>query len=419
MSLRDGEEAGYGEFEDLEKPVGDGAGDSEEDEEMHNDKIDEMLRRQNAEKKGLSKLKFDDDYDTTKGGGDGKKAKKTSLEEQEEEKYLDQIKKQMEDQKQRNKKEFGEEGEQSRLQMEGVRQGLYVRIVLKGVPSTFTENFDCTKPVVVGGLLPHESTMGFLRARVKRHRWHRRVLKSHDPLIFSIGWRRYQSIPMYSLESDTVDRQRFLKYTPEHMHCNITFYGPLVPPNTGILAVQKADKLNSQFRIALTGTTLELVQTASVVKKLKLTGTPYKVYKNSAFIQGMFNSSLEVAKYEGAKLKTVSGIRGQVKKAVNDGPPGRFRATFEDKVLMSDIVSCRLWVNVEPKQFYNPVTSLLAATWRGMKNTAMIRREQSIPIPVNKDSLYKPVERQAREFKKLTIPKKLQAVSIRVICVTV
>jgi len=72
-----------------------------------------------------------------------------------------------------------------------------VRIVLKGVPSEFLTSFRPQLPVVLGGLLPHEMAMGFVRARVKRHRWHRKVLKSNDPLIFSVGWRRFQSLPVY------------------------------------------------------------------------------------------------------------------------------------------------------------------------------------------------------------------------------
>jgi len=123
------------------------------------------------------------------------------------------------------------------------------------------------------------------------------------------------------------------------------------------------------------------------MKKLKLIGEPYKIVKNTAFVKGMFNSALEVSKFSGAQIKTVSGIRGSIKKAVKEGAPdGAFRATFEDKILKSDIVFCRTWYQVDIPKFCNPVVAY--GRTRMLKTHAELRKERGIVLSTNKDSEY-------------------------------
>ena len=204
-----------------------------------------------------------------------------------------------------------------------------------------------------------------------------------------------------------------LKYTPEHAHCFASFYGPLVAPNTtfvGFNIVSKSATTGS-FRVAATGIVEDVNSEVEIVKKLKLVGHPYKIFRNTAFIKDMFSNSLEVARFEGGSIRTVSGIRGEIKRALSK-PEGHFRATFEDKILMSDTIFLKTWYPVKVKKFYNPVTSLLLrdhSEWQGMRLTGQVRAEQGVPTPMNEDSAYKKIERPERHFNPLKVPKSIKS----------
>ncbi|VDN40915.1 unnamed protein product [Dibothriocephalus latus] len=52
--------------------------------------------------------------------------------------------------------------------------------------------------MVIGSVAKGEEAMSFIHARFQSHRWLKRVLKSNDPITVSIGWRRYQTVAVFS-----------------------------------------------------------------------------------------------------------------------------------------------------------------------------------------------------------------------------
>ncbi|XP_010735940.3 ribosome biogenesis protein BMS1 homolog isoform X1 [Larimichthys crocea] len=409
--LKEDEEL-YGDFEDLETgevhkgqtgnqdpaeqdSENDEADDDDDEAEESQVKVDDeqVQKNKRLEKKRRLKERFNAEYDD------------------EDATYFDDLKEEMQKQAELNRAEFEDVDDETRVQYEGFRPGMYVRLEISSIPCEFVTNFDPHYPIILGGLSSGEGNVGYLQMRLKKHRWHSRILKTRDPLILSLGWRRFQTIPLYHIE-DHNGRHRLLKYTPQHMHCGASIWGPVTPQGTGFLAVQSVTGTKANFRIAATGVILDLDKSVTIVKKLKLIGYPYKIFKNTSFVKGMFNTVLEVAKFEGASVRTVSGVRGQIKKALST-PPGAYRATFEDRLLMSDIVFLRSWYPVSVPQLYNPVTSLLLPvgqkdSWEGMRTVGQLKHDLGIRNKPNTDSLYKPVVRAQRRFNPLHIPKELQ-----------
>ena len=288
--------------------------------------------------------------------------------------------------------------------------GEFVKITLRNVASDFAKPLsNPSRPLILGGIpLGAESRNGSNSEhliQIKRHRWNPKILKNLDPVLVSAGWRRFQVQPVYAIE-DRDGKHRMLKYTPEHMHCFCLVSAPPIPPSTGVMFI-KDWRAIPNYRVSATGAIVEHAEKIKILKKIKLVGEPTKVHDKTAFIKGMFNSDLEVEKCVHAKIQTVSGIVGEIKKAHKDC--GEFRATFGHKIQMSDLVVMKAWVPVNPPAFYNPMIDL--DIWPRMRSINEIRKETATPIPHKPDSSYGNAKQDrsqiSSKFAKIRIPTKV------------
>jgi len=299
--------------------------------------------------------------------------------------------------------------------------GQFVRVIFENIPAEFEKPL-CTpsRPLIVGGLPTGAESRGgsadnlggisgagnaVSLLHIKRHRWSPKILKNMDPVLVSAGWRRFQSVPIYAIE-DRDGKRRMLKYTPEHMHCYCLVSAPVVPPNTGVMFIRDWRAI-PHYRVSATGLVVEGAEKFKVLKKIKLVGEPYKVHDKTAFIKGMFTSDLEVEKSLHARIQTVSGIKGEIKKPHKD--KGDFRAMFGHKIQMSDLVVMKAWVPVEVPTFCNPMIDL--DIWPRMRSINEVRRDTATPIPNKADSSYGTAKQDrskiSNKFSKIRIPTKV------------
>ena len=106
-------------------------------------------KKKRIEKKRKLKEQFNTEYD-----GDGEGKGKT---------YYDDLKQEMDQQAQLNKSEFDGMDDELRVQYEGHRPGMYVRMEIENVACEFVNNFNPTYPVIVGALLSGEENIGFVQ----------------------------------------------------------------------------------------------------------------------------------------------------------------------------------------------------------------------------------------------------------------
>ncbi|MCL7027445.1 hypothetical protein MKW94_018963 [Papaver nudicaule] len=219
---------------------------------------------------------------------------------------------------------------EERFEMEGLRTGTYLKLEIRGVPSEMVENL--YRPILVG-FIGDEEKAGYMQVTLMRHSWHSKLLKTKDPIIVSIGWRRYQTKPTYMEYYH--GRLEMLSYTPKDEQCIAMFWGPLAPPSTGVVVVQNMADHEAPFRVLATGAVHDNNQAAKVLKQLLRTS--FNICKKTA--------------------PTKSGLRKKIKKAADkelDGLKLR-KHTSRDR----DMTFTWVWKQVKVPRVYQPLMTAL------------------------------------------------------------
>jgi len=68
--------------------------------------------------------------------------------------------------------------------------GVYVRIELK-LDKEISRKLEPDFPIVLCSLKQQELSFAYVRVKIKKHRWYPHILKSRDPITFSVGWRKF------------------------------------------------------------------------------------------------------------------------------------------------------------------------------------------------------------------------------------
>ena len=263
--------------------------------------------------------------------------------------------------------------------LDGVAPGVRVSVWIKDVPAAAAERAIRVRghaevdkkrddvPFVLFGLLRHEHKKSVVNFTVTRNTEYDAPVKSKDPLLVCLGFRRYMAQPVYSQHVRNVGRrgnqvykwERFLPHgigaAVGSIYAPVTFGGANVPvvllrmraeghefgyDDLGVSAEQSPHLVGA-------GSVLDVAPTRIITKRVVLSGHPYKLHKRTATIRFMFFNADDVRYFQPITLHTKMGRTGHIKESL--GTHGYFKAHFDGPLSQMDTVLMSLYKRVYPR----------------------------------------------------------------------
>uniref|UniRef100_A0AAX7U6S4 Pre-rRNA-processing protein TSR1 homolog n=1 Tax=Astatotilapia calliptera TaxID=8154 RepID=A0AAX7U6S4_ASTCA len=232
---------------------------------------------------------------------------------------------------------------------DGAMDGWYVTLHIIDVPFSVMESVQSGKPLVLVSLLPHEQKMSVMHVLVQRHPSNTEPIKSKEELVFHCGFRRFRASPIFS-QHTSADKHKMERFLRPDAPIVVSLYAPITFPPSGVLLFkQRNDGIQD---LVATGSLLSCDPQRVVLKRIVLSGHPFKINRRSAVVRYMFFNRDDIMWFKPVELRTKWGRRGHIKEAL--GTHGHMKCVFDNQLRSQDTVLMNLYKRVYPRWTYDP-----------------------------------------------------------------
>ncbi|KAA3467147.1 pre-rRNA-processing protein TSR1-like protein [Gossypium australe] len=227
--------------------------------------------------------------------------------------------------------------------------GSFARFYIKEVPFHVASKLCAasrTAPIVLCGLLQHESKMSVLHFSIKKHDSYDTPVKSKEELIFHVGFRQFVARPIFSTDNINSDKHKMERFLHAGRFSIASIYAPISFPPLPLIALKGAAGAGTPA-VAAVGSLRSIDPDRIILKKIILTGYPQRVSKLKASVRYMFHNPEDVRWFKPVEVWTKCGRRGRVKEPV--GTHGAMKCIFNGGLQQHDTVCMSLYKRAYPK----------------------------------------------------------------------
>uniref|UniRef100_A0A7S1NNU2 Ribosome biogenesis protein BMS1/TSR1 C-terminal domain-containing protein n=2 Tax=Eutreptiella gymnastica TaxID=73025 RepID=A0A7S1NNU2_9EUGL len=229
----------------------------------------------------------------------------------------------------------------------------YITIALKGVPrAQFDASYATLKArngfVTLSGLRKHEHKWSVMHYNLQFSKQYSQPVKSKESVLMHVGFRIMRCNPIYSEPSMKADKHKLMRYYhPEDKFAVASCFAPISYAPMPVLMFKTPELDAPTADLVAYGNVMGADPNRVILKKVVLTGSPYRIHKKQTVVRFMFYNEKDVNWFKPVELFTKLGQSGRIKTPI--GTHGYMKCQMSGTLRAEDTICMALYKRVFPK----------------------------------------------------------------------